>query len=226
MDSVDASEVRCTPSQAREFEPRLWLDLVAEYDARLLEAELGRRAAERGEAYSDAFGLFLGAWALDEAKHASGLASLYRLVMGVTEQELDERLGQRTGNFQAMGELLDDEFKLAVLFAYDEAMSTRGYSADIPFYASLGPPAFETLLRHLKNDEATHYANAVELLGAEFPGRSEEVPSVMARIIDLHAAQESYQATFILDHVSADFTKEELREVGKRVSAAIQRRLG
>ncbi len=226
MDPVLASEVRCSREQARAFEPRLWMDLVAEYDARLLEAELARRASELDQPFSEEFGLFLKAWSLDEAKHADGLARLYRLVMGVTQEELDDRLRQRTGNFRGFDELLDDEFQLSVLFAYDEAMSTRGYGDDIPFYASLGPPAFGKLLRHLKNDEAVHYANAVELLGTRFPDRAGDVPEVMAKIIELDVAQESYEATFVLDHVSAEFTVDQMRQVGASVGAAIVRRLG
>lgn len=225
MDPVRASEVRCTRAQAAEFEPRLWMDLVAEYDARLLEAELARRAPKLEQPFSEDFGLFLGAWALDEEKHASGLASLYRLVMGVSQADLDERLSSRSGNFRGFDELLDDEFQLSVLFAYDEAMSTRGYSEDIPFYASLGPPAFETLLRHLKNDEAVHYANAVDLLVTRFADRVDEVPTVMAKIVELDLHQESYEGTFVLDHVSSDFTAHQMRQVGASVSAAIVRRM-
>ena len=44
--------------------------------------------------------------------------------------------------------------------AHDEVMSTAGWE-DIPFYRSLGPASFGQLLRELKNDEATHYRNAV-----------------------------------------------------------------
>ncbi len=225
MGSVVASDVRCTPEQGLEFEPRLWMDLVAEYDARLLEAELARRAALRGQPYSAEFMLFLGAWALDEAKHASGLATLYCLVTGVARPDLDDRLRARAGKFAGFDEILDDEFQLAVLFAYDEAMSTRGYSEDIPFYASLGPPAFEELLRHLKNDEAVHYANAVELLAARFSDRVDEVPAVMGAIVELDVQQESYEGTFVLDHVSAEFTVEQMHQVGASVGAAIVRRL-
>lgn len=225
MGAIESSDVTCTPERAGEIEPRLWMDLVAEYDARLLEAELARRATRRGQPYSPEFMLFLEAWALDEAKHASGLAMLYRLVTGVGQAELDERLGARTGQFGAFDEILDDEFQLAVLFAYDEAMSTRGYSDDIPFYASLGPPAFASLLRHLKNDEAVHYANAVELLSTRFSDRVDEVPGVMAKIVDLDVHQETYEGTFVLDHVSAEFTVDQMRRVGASVSAAIVRKL-
>lgn len=212
-------------SNGASIESRLWTDLVAEYDARLLEAELGRRAAHRTAPFSSEFGLFLDAWALDEEKHAEGLARLYCLVMDVERAELDARLAERQGDFSSFEAILDDEFKLAVLFAYDEAMSTRGYSEDIPFYASLGPPAFETLLRHLKNDEAVHYANAVELLAHRFADRAGDVPAAMAEIVELDQAQESYQGTFILDHATAQFSSEQMHKVGDSVGAAIVRRL-
>ncbi len=221
MAPVTPDEIQCTAEEALSVEPRLWMDLVAEYDARLLQAELLRR----GTHYSVEFHAFLDAWALDEEKHAEGLMKLYSLVCREPLDSVQERLALRCGDFEGLEPILDDEFQLAVLFAYDEAMSTRGYSDDIPFYGSLGPPAFRELLHHLKNDEAVHYANAVDLLATRYLGRAGDVPGVMKEIIRLDATQETYKGTFVLDHATSQFTEEQMHQVGASVEAVIVRRL-
>ncbi|MFT6833446.1 MAG: hypothetical protein ACJAZN_003631 [Planctomycetota bacterium] len=221
MTPVTADQVRCSSRSAKEHEPRLWMDLVAEYDARLLQAELIRR----GMRYSHEFRAFIDAWAVDEDKHADGLLRLYSLVCRESESSVLARLSAREGCFESLSEVLDDEFRLTLLFAYDEAMSTHGYSEDIPFYASLGPPAFETLIRELKNDEAVHYANAVGLLAVLHRDRVAEVRVVLDELIALDAGQESYRGTFVLDHATDQFSHKGMRRVGNLVGAAIVKRL-
>ncbi|MEM6674059.1 MAG: hypothetical protein AAF726_14535 [Planctomycetota bacterium] len=218
---VTSQDIRCTPDEAREHEPRIWTDLVAEYDARLLQAELLGRAT----AFSPEFLRFLDAWAEDEEHHSNGLLRLYSLVTREPEDAVRERLAERRGDFSAMDSWLDDEFLLLVLFAYDEAMSTHGYGEDIPFYASLGPPAFETLLREMKNDEALHYANAMRVLAANHAHRAADVAGAMDRIVAFDADQDEYRATFVLDHATSQFSAEQMEKVGASVRAALERRM-
>ena len=201
---------------------RLWTDLVAEYDARFLQRELMRRASGR---YSHEFLAFIEAWALDEEKHADGLCHVYCAVCGEDAGSVQSRLKSRQPDFASFSSILDDEFRLAVLFAYDEAMSTRGYGEDIPFYASLGPPAIEALLRHLRADEAIHYANAVDLLAYRHRHRAEDVRAAMDEIVELDAHQDAYQGTFVLDHATDQFSRTTMRTVGDKVAAVIERRL-
>ena len=59
-------------------EPRLWIDLAAEWDARLLLAHL----VEGDRGFSAEFHAFLRVWAEDEERHAEGLLRLYSLVTG------------------------------------------------------------------------------------------------------------------------------------------------
>lgn len=216
---VRSQDVTCTPEAAREHEPRIWQDLVAEYDARILQRELLSRDA----GFTPEFLAFLDAWAKDEEHHTDGLLRLYSLVTGEPEESVASRLDERRGDFVAMEGWLDDEFRLAVLFAYDEAMSTHGYGEDIPFYASLGPAEFGTLLRELKNDEAMHYRNALELLVSRHADRADEVPTVMDEIVAFDATQDEYKATFVLDHATSQYPPEMMERVGRNVCAALQR---
>lgn len=221
LDGMSAAELDNTPEEVEAARPQLWIDLAAEWDARLLEAHI----RDMGRGFSRAFGAFLDAWAADEARHTEGLLRLYCLVTGEAEGAVRQRLGARRGDFESVEPLLEDEFEVLVLLAYDEAMSTAGYSEDIPFYRSLGPPAFGELLRELKNDEAVHYRNAVELLVRDHSARADEVPSVMARIVRFDEAQDEYRATFVLDHATDQFDGARMERVGRAVVRTIQRRM-
>lgn len=215
------------PVASHEHEPRVFQDLVAEYDARLLEAELLTRAT----GLSVPFREFLSAWAADEKKHTDALDRLYRGAFDADREPLLGRLRARRGDFAPLASFLDDEFKLGVMLAYDEAMSTHGYGADIAFYESLGrsdaqSSAFAQVLRELKNDEATHYKNAVELLALRHRGRGGEVAPVMEQIVAHDAAQEEYRATFLLDHATDQFDASMMARVGRAVTRTLERRLG
>ncbi|MEM1449548.1 MAG: hypothetical protein AAF957_15800 [Planctomycetota bacterium] len=221
LDGVRPEDVRVSVEEGRAQEARLWTDLAAEYDGRLLQAEV----LGRGTEYSPAFHAFLQAWADDEEHHAAGLLRLCSLVLREPEEALLARLGERRADFTGMEAFLDDEFALTVLLAYDEAMSTHGYGEDIPFYASLGPPPFERLLRELKNDEAVHYRNAVELLVAEHAHRVDEVGEMLDEVVRYDATQTEYRATFILDHATDQFSSDDMERVGRSVRGAIDRRM-
>lgn len=221
FDGVSSDQVTCSPAEAAAAEPRLWTDLVAEWDARLLEAFI----LERERSLTGAFHRFLAAWAQDEERHTDGLLRLYSLVTGEAEASVRGRLMERRGDFCAVEPLLEDEFELLVLLAYDEAMSTAGYSEDLPFYQSLGPAPFGRLLRELKNDEAVHYRNAVELLVLAYSDRIDEVPRVVERVVRFDEAQDEYRATFVLDHATDQFDGAKMERVGRSVVRAIQRRM-
>ncbi len=221
FEGVTAADVTCSEQDLRAAEPRLWIDLAAEWDARLLEAHI--LEAERG--FSPEFHAFLEVWAADEEQHTEGLLRLYSLVTGEREDAVRGRLGARAGDFRSVEPLLGSEFEVLVLLAYDEAMSTAAYGDDIPFYRSLGPASFGKLLRELKNDEAMHYRNAVELLVHAHSDRVDDVPAVVERVVQFDEAQEEYRATFVLDHATDQFDGAEMERVGRSVVGAIQRRM-
>jgi len=221
FEGVSAAEVTCSKEDAIAAEPRLWLDLAAEWDARLLQAHL----VEGDRGFSQEFHAFLRVWAEDEEQHTEGLLRLYSLVTGEPSDSVRSRLMAREGDFRAVESLFDGEFEVLVLLAYDEAMSTAGYGEDIPFYRSLGPASFGRLLRELKNDEAMHYRNAVELLVLAHSDRLAEVPEVVARAVKFDEAQEEYRATFVLDHATDQFDGARMERVGASVVRTIQRRM-
>ncbi len=221
FEGVSAADVTCSVEDATAAEPRLWIDLAAEWDARLLLAHL----VEGDRGFSEEFHAFLRVWAEDEERHTEGLLRLYSLVTGEPPGSVRSRLMARKGDFRAVESLFDGEFEVLVLLAYDEAMSTAGYGEDIPFYRSLGPAPFGQLLRELKNDEAMHYRNAVELLALAHSDRLAEVPDVMARAVRFDEGQEEYRATFVLDHATDQFDAARMERVGEAVVRTIQRRM-
>jgi hypothetical protein len=221
FEGITAADVTCSKQDLRAAEPRLWIDLAAEWDARLLEAHI--LGADRE--FSPEFYAFLKGWAADEERHTEGLLRLYSLVTGEPEDAVLSRLRARAGDFSSVEPLLAGEFEVLILLAYDEAMSTAAYRDDIPFYRSLGPASFGRLLRELKNDEAMHYRNAVELLVLAHSDRVDDVPGEVERVVQFDKAQEEYRATFVLDHATDQFDGAEMERVGRSVVRAIQRRM-
>lgn len=221
LEGVTSADVTCSEQDLSAAEPRLWIDLAAEWDARLLEAHI----VDANRGFSAEFHAFLKVWAEDEEQHTEGLLRLYSLVTGEQEGSVLSRLRARVGDFRSVEPLLEGEFEVLVLLAYDEAMSTAGYGEDIPFYRSLGPASFGRLLRELKNDEAMHYRNAVELLVLAHRHRVEDVPRVVERVVQFDEAQEEYRATFVLDHATDQFDGAKMERVGESVVRTIQRRM-
>ena len=119
------------PVASHEHEPRVFQDLVAEYDARLLEAGDPRSRSPRRPS-----GVPLGVGGGRGEAHGRARPAV-RGAFGADRESLASRLRARRGDFAPLASFLDDEFKLGVMLA-DEAMSTHGYGADIPFYESLG----------------------------------------------------------------------------------------
>lgn len=206
-------------------EERAWADLVAEFDARRLEEELLRRGG-----YSAAFDAFLAAWTHDESKHTRALHWLFTRAFDVPPGELDERLERRLASteadFEGLESFLDDEFRLALVLAYDEAMSTHGYGADVPFYASLARSpseerAFRAVLRELRIDEAVHYRNAVALIAYEHAERRDEIDATVDEIVAFDRTQDGYGGGFLLDHASDQFAPETMERIGASVARAI-----
>lgn len=178
----------------------------------MLQAELLRRGGG-----SAAFGAFLVAWAADEEKHALGLRWPYGRVFD--DRDTDERLESRQSAFDGLDSFLDDPFRLAVMLAYDEAMSAHGYGADIPFYTSLAASdaesvAFGALLRELRADEAMHDRNAIELIATNHADRIEDVQGAVDEVVALEGAGGEYRGSFLLDHASDQFSSDAMIRTG------------
>ena len=135
-----------------EFEPILWNDLTSEYDSHLLN----RRVLDNPAKFSDEFVSFLEPWLADETNHYLGQRQIYSIFFGESVESIEARTKARVSDFSGIEPFLEDEFKLCLLLAYDEIVSTYAYHRDIPFYASLGAEPFNEWIVRIKRDEATH----------------------------------------------------------------------
>ena len=96
LDGVRPEDVRVSVEEGRAHEARLWTDLAAEHDGRLLQAEV----LGRGTEYSPAFHAFLQAWADDAAHHAAGLLRLCSLVLREPEEALLAHCRERIAGYK------------------------------------------------------------------------------------------------------------------------------
>ena len=137
-------------------------------------------------------------WYYEELKHADAFRRILHIVYGLDEQELLNQLQASVANFCPFESLLDDEFKICVLLAYDECSTTIAYRKD-SFYERMGPVAFKKWHRLVIADEARHLKNAVKLIQSKFPHRIKEVTKVLEDIISMEAIAPPYHGTFIFD---------------------------
>lgn len=189
------------PEEERSyFETFFWHDLCAESDSRNLYLELSKRKAS----FSEEFNSFADAWYQDEVNHTRGFSRIYHILFGESEESLSARVKQRPVDFSEFEEFLSDEFKLCVLFAYDEYATVLTYQKD-SFYDRFGHPAFLEWIRNVRADEALHFINAVRLIHAKHAHRIPETLEVIHRIIEIEEGLTSYKSTFLFDHDSPHF---------------------
>jgi hypothetical protein len=200
LQQIDASAVSLEPTQREHLKEFLWYDLCAEADAENLYRVIG----ERRPSYSQPFLTFLATWYEDEKNHAAGFSYLNSLLFGLDESELMKRVRDRRSDFSGLGEFLADEFKLCVLFAYDEFASVMTYQKDI-FYKELGSPLFVEWITRVRSDEALHFGNVVTLLQGFHAERFHELRPTLQRILAIENEHRQYAATFLLDHECPHF---------------------
>lgn len=189
------------------FKEFFWHDLCSEFDSKHLYEEL----LKRKQSFSDEFWLFIEAWYRDEVNHAKGFGRIFTILFGESEESLADRLSQRPVDFSGFDEFFDDEFKLCVLFAYDEYATVLTYQKD-SFYGQFGHAAFLEWIRRVRADETLHFINIVKLIHYKHPHRISETAAVLGTIITIEENLSSYKSTFLFDHNSPHFllTPEEL----------------
>ncbi|WP_296248028.1 hypothetical protein [Pseudomonas sp. UBA4194] len=183
-------------SSLKEF---FMADLCSEYDSINLYNLLYSRRQE----FSPYFVQYLDFWYADEKNHADGFFELSRLVFGMSELSLLQALQPRTADFSGMHDILSDEFRLLLKFAYDEYISVKTYKKDT-FYEGLGHPGFRYWIKNLIADEAVHFGNAIKLLRRDHSGRMHECEAVLNMISNFEG--ESYKNTFLFDHDGPHFS--------------------
>lgn len=199
LGQIDPSTVNLDPDTRDHLRTFLWYDLCAESDSANLYAELCARGP-----YSNAFNVFLDAWYADEKNHAQGFAMLHEILFGEHRRAAMSRARARPSDFSLLADFLDDEFKLSVLFAYDEFASVMTYEKDV-FYRELGSPIFVDWIRRVRADEALHFGNLVKLLQTFHAHRFAEVPQTLRQILRIENDHHEYQGTFLFDHECPHF---------------------
>jgi hypothetical protein len=221
LEGISAKDIHLSEDVREEFERLIWHDLCSEYDAEHFCLML----EDSGLSFSEEFISFEKVWRRDEYNHYLGMRRIYHLLHGEDEQSITERLKQRVPDFADMKEFFTDEFKLCIVLAYDELVSTRAYNEDVPLYRSLGPKEFNTWIQNVRGDEALHYLNSLRVAQARHRERLPEAGAILQRILEIDLSEDKrYQATFILDHTGLPaFTPQLLRECADTVLEVLSR---
>lgn len=196
FDGIGREDVALADHELADLESFFWFDLCAEWDSR----HLHRHLHERGDEYTPEFLAFEEAWYADEINHAEGFLALHCLLFGEQRDGVIARLEAREPEFDELGRFFGDEFRLALLFAYDELATTRAYRLDVALYERLGHPVFRDWIRRLLRDEGYHHANAVEVIRRRHAHRMDEVAKHVGEFVEWDSGGHDYRATFLFDH--------------------------
>ena len=174
----------------------LYWDMTSEYDARFLSAYLRAGAWT----LSEEFWARERVWAADEERHFRGFQSVYERLFGASGAILE----RRRPDFAPLAHLFADEFSMALLLAYDELTTVRGYRVNLGFYDQLGP-AFGRYVRMVIADEGRHYGSFLGLLRERHAHRFGEAERSLQCILDMEGTP--YAQTFVLDHDEEVYTQ-------------------
>ena len=195
---VSAQAARLSDAERTTLEDVLRWDLLSEYDARFFSEHLASLDIE----FTPSFLAYEREWARDEERHFEIFHATYDAIWGLSP-EFRREIETRKANFEPIAHLLQDEFSIACLGAYDELATVRAFSANIDNYDKLGPE-FGKIIRRVIADEARHYHGFLTILRGEHAHRASEAPSVIQRIRDTEGTE--YGNTFVLDHDDPIFT--------------------
>lgn len=184
---------------SRSLEAVIAADVESEYDARFLGAHLRRALPQMSARLRRA----LDAWERDEELHYTGFAEVYREAFGQSRASHAERMAARADgvDFEPLGHLIEDEFAVLCLLAYDELATVRAYRGHRDDYAPLGDRAM-AFVAAVTADEGRHAVNFMRLLRTDHRHRSAEVPRTVERIRSTEGV--AYANTFVLDHDGDD----------------------
>jgi len=200
---LDKSKIVLSDDVIAANKPVFWDNLCSEYDAEHFCLYL----KQEGFGLSPDFKAFEYVWRRDEYNHYLGFQHIYCTLYDTTVQEVQDRLHQRSTNFEPIRNLLEDEFKTCLLLAYDEIATTKSYAADYDFYRSFGHRNFLKWIKLVTRDEAYHFNNCMEVIGKNHYHRISEIPQLVDQFIEWDVQRHTYEGTFVLDHenYSEDF---------------------
>lgn len=196
--SIEPYAQRLSAEEKVQLEDVLRWDLLSEFDARFFSTHLRSLGIE----FTPAFDEIEREWARDEERHYHVFRAAYDTVIGMNA-EFEAELEAREANFAPIAHLLEDEFSIACLGAYDELATVRAFRANIANYDKLGPE-FGKIVRRVIADEARHYHGFLTVLKTEHGHRADEAGATIRRIRETEGT--AYGNTFVLDHDDPIFT--------------------
>lgn len=215
LSNLRSDQINLSDETKQQYEPIFWHSVCTEYDSRNFYAHLKSSNLKP----TSEFETFLSHWLKDETNHTEGFVILYGLIYQQSETDIYARLKARPVDFSPLEQFFSDEFKLCLLLAYDEIVTTWVYHRSIPFYEHLGPRELKTWILKLKSDEALHFNNLLKILKARHFHRFGEAESILEQILHLDQTLTQYGSTFVLDHQCDDFslTQSELVSLGSGI---------
>lgn len=193
--------VELTDTEHTEWKDVLFDSIITEYDARRLYWHMERRHTQHFSVLVD----ILNPWLRDEIDHAHGFALIYASYSGIPFSQVALEVEIRKADFGIVDPILCDLFKLLIMLAYDEIITTHVYHRSIPLYDKFRSRELSIWIRKLKKDEVTHFFSFIQRAKELFPQRAPELPAILAEILDIDFGKDKYTGTFVLDHNAPDF---------------------
>ncbi|WP_339546478.1 ferritin-like domain-containing protein [Pseudomonas sp. RA_35y_Pfl2_P32] len=203
---INLSEVERT-----EWADILFDSIITEYDARRLYWYLETQHAD----YFPTLVEVLNPWLRDEIDHAYGFSLIYASYTGIPLDQIVLEAEIRKPDFSLISPITNDAFKLLIMLAYDEIITTHVYHRSIAKHDKFASQQLSTWIRKTKKDEAAHFFSFVQKAKELFADRINETPSILEEIFDIDFRKETYSGTFALDHNTPDFpiSKQEIKNM-------------
>ncbi|CAM2925209.1 hypothetical protein SAMN04490207_3858 [Pseudomonas gessardii] len=185
--------------------------IITEYDARRLYWHIEDQNPSATSELADV----LRPWLRDEIDHAYGFSLIYSAYTGSPLDEVVLEVETRKSNFESIDPFMQDTFRLLILLAYDEIITTHVYHRSIKQYDKFNSSQLSTWIRKTKKDEAKHFFSFIEKAKQLFPERLQEAPLILEKLFELDFEKTQYTGTFVLDHNTTDYpiTKKEIEGI-------------
>jgi|SRR5450830_1590434 len=188
-------------SERSEWEDIFFDSIITEYDARRLYWFLENNYPETFSLLENA----LNPWLKDEIDHAYGFALIYSEFAKKPYDQVALEVEVRKPDFSIIEPIATDPYKLLIMLAYDEIITTHVYHRSIEKYDRFDSQKLSRWIRKTKKDEIRHFFSFVEQAKKLFPERTCEVSSILEEIFTIDFEKETYTGTFVLDHNTPDF---------------------
>lgn len=209
--NFDFPHTELSDVERSEWKEIFFDSIITEYDARRLYWHLRTKHSSYFPLLADV----LNPWLRDEIDHAYGFALIYSSYSGISLDEVVLEAEIRKPDFSIIDPITSDAFKLLVMLAYDEIITTHVYHRSITKYDHFKSQQLSAWIRKTKKDEIAHFFSFVQIAKQLFPSRTNEIPNILEEIYEIDFQKENYSGTFVLDHNTPDFpiSKHEIRNM-------------